>query len=157
MSAELALPARLLMGAGPTNPDPRVLRAMASGLVGQFDPVFTALMADAQDCLRQVFGTRNRATFPVPGTSRAGMEAGRGDERECREHSRPRTDDRPAAAAAGAATSFSSSRSLLEVDSGCEQHCEHAVAICRHCSTDTPATGSSPALHPLDHGTSMGG
>ena len=63
------------MGAGPTNPDPRVLRAMASGLVGQFDPVFTALMADAQDCLRQVFGTRNRATFPVPGTSRAGMEA----------------------------------------------------------------------------------
>jgi aspartate aminotransferase-like enzyme len=75
MSAELALPARLLMGAGPTNPDPRVLRAMASGLVGQFDPVFTALMADAQDCLRQVFGTRNRATFPVPGTSRAGMEA----------------------------------------------------------------------------------
>ena len=63
------------MGSGPTNPDPRVLRAMASGLVGQFDPAFTALMADAQDCLRQVFATRNRATFPVPGTSRAGMEA----------------------------------------------------------------------------------
>jgi (S)-ureidoglycine-glyoxylate aminotransferase len=75
MSADLALPARLLMGSGPTNPDPRVLRAMATGLVGQFDPAFTALMAETQDRLRQVFRTRNRSTFPVPGTSRAGMEA----------------------------------------------------------------------------------
>jgi (S)-ureidoglycine-glyoxylate aminotransferase len=48
---------------------------MATGLVGQFDPVFTALMAETQDRLRQVFRTRNRSTFPVPGTSRAGMEA----------------------------------------------------------------------------------
>ena len=32
-------------------------------------------MAEAQDVLRQVFGTRNRSTSPVPGTSRAGMEA----------------------------------------------------------------------------------
>ena len=63
------------MGSGPTNPDPRVLRAMATGLVGQFDPAFTALMAETQDRLRQVFRTRNRSTFPVPGTSRAGMEA----------------------------------------------------------------------------------
>jgi (S)-ureidoglycine-glyoxylate aminotransferase len=75
MSADLTLPARLLMGSGPTNPDPRVLRAMATGLVGQFDPAFTALMAETQDRLRQVFRTRNRSTFPVPGTSRAGMEA----------------------------------------------------------------------------------
>jgi (S)-ureidoglycine-glyoxylate aminotransferase len=75
MSAELALPPRLLMGSGPTNPDPRVLRAMATGLVGQFDPAFTALMGDTQELLRQVFRTRNRSTFPVPGTSRAGMEA----------------------------------------------------------------------------------
>jgi (S)-ureidoglycine-glyoxylate aminotransferase len=63
------------MGSGPTNPDPRVLRAMATGLVGQFDPAFTALMGDTQELLRQVFRTRNRSTFPVPGTSRAGMEA----------------------------------------------------------------------------------
>jgi aspartate aminotransferase-like enzyme len=75
MSADLALPARLLMGSGPTNPDPRVLRAMATGLVGQFDPAFTALMGETQELLRQVFRTRNRSTFPVPGTSRAGMEA----------------------------------------------------------------------------------
>jgi (S)-ureidoglycine---glyoxylate transaminase len=75
MSADLALPARLLMGSGPTNPDPRVLRAMATDLVGQFDPTFTALMSETQELLRQVLATRNRATFPVPGTSRAGMEA----------------------------------------------------------------------------------
>src|SRR5262245_52827907 len=75
MSAALALPTRLLMGSGPTNPDPRVLRAMATGLVGQFDPTFTALMGETQELLRQAFRTRNRATFPVPGTSRAGMEA----------------------------------------------------------------------------------
>jgi (S)-ureidoglycine-glyoxylate aminotransferase len=48
---------------------------MSTGLVGQFDPTFTALMAETQDLLRAVFRTRNRSTFPVPGTSRAGMEA----------------------------------------------------------------------------------
>ena len=63
------------MGSGPTNPEPRVLRAMATGLVGQFDPAFTALMGETQDRLRAVFRTCNRATFPVPGTGRAGMEA----------------------------------------------------------------------------------
>jgi (S)-ureidoglycine-glyoxylate aminotransferase len=75
MSADPALPARLLMGSGPTNPDPRVLRAMAATLVGQFDPTFSTIMAETQDRLRAVFRTRNRCTFPVPGTSRAGMEA----------------------------------------------------------------------------------
>jgi aspartate aminotransferase-like enzyme len=48
---------------------------MAAPLVGQFDPAFTALMAETQELLRQVLRTRNRATFPVSGTSRAGMEA----------------------------------------------------------------------------------
>jgi (S)-ureidoglycine-glyoxylate aminotransferase len=48
---------------------------MATPLVGQFDPAFTALMGDTQERLRRVFRTRNRATFPVSGTSRAGMEA----------------------------------------------------------------------------------
>src|SRR5262245_48683273 len=75
MSAESPLPVRLLMGSGPTNPDPRVLLAMAGGLVGQFDPAFTTLMSETQGLLRRVFRTRNQSTFPVPGTSRAGMEA----------------------------------------------------------------------------------
>ena len=32
-------------------------------------------MGETQELLRRAFRTRNRATFPVPGTSRAGMEA----------------------------------------------------------------------------------
>jgi (S)-ureidoglycine-glyoxylate aminotransferase len=48
---------------------------MAAPLVGQFDPSFTALMGETQELLRRAFQTRNRAAFPVPGTSRAGLEA----------------------------------------------------------------------------------
>ena len=33
---------RLLMGPGPINADPRVLRAMCAQLLGQFDPAVTA-------------------------------------------------------------------------------------------------------------------
>jgi aspartate aminotransferase-like enzyme len=75
LPGDLAMPARLLMGSGPSNPDPRVLRAMATALVGQFDPAFTRLMEETQDLLRRTFRTRNRYTFPVSATSRAGMEA----------------------------------------------------------------------------------
>ncbi len=71
----LDLPKRLLCGTGPTNPDPRVLRAMAAPLLGQFDPAFTAIMEDVMDLGRQVFRTSNARTFAVSGTGRAGMEA----------------------------------------------------------------------------------
>lgn len=37
-------PARLLMGPGPINADPRVLRAMSSQLIGQYDPAMTDYM-----------------------------------------------------------------------------------------------------------------
>ncbi|GCE76485.1 pyridoxal-phosphate-dependent aminotransferase family protein [Cellulomonas biazotea] len=68
-------PARLLMGPGPVNADPRVLRAMSAPLVGQFDPVMTGYMSETQELYRQVFATRNDATLLVDGTSRAGIEA----------------------------------------------------------------------------------
>ena len=48
---------------------------MATGLVGQFDPAFSTLMGETQELLRQVFRTRNRSTFPVPGTSRAAFRS----------------------------------------------------------------------------------
>ena len=35
---------RILLGPGPSMADPRVLRAMATPLLGQFDPEFTAIM-----------------------------------------------------------------------------------------------------------------
>src|SRR3954463_9748425 len=68
-------PARLLMGPGPVNGDPRVLRAMSAPLVGQYDPWMTATMAETQRLYRDVFVTANEATLLVDGTSRAGIEA----------------------------------------------------------------------------------
>jgi (S)-ureidoglycine---glyoxylate transaminase len=66
---------RLLMGPGPINVDPRVLRAMSAQMLGQFDPQFTRYMGDVMALYRQVFQTRNRWTFLVDGTARAGIEA----------------------------------------------------------------------------------
>lgn len=68
-------PSRLLMGPGPINADPRVLRAMSAQLVGQYDPAMTAYMAETQALYREVFQTANDATLLVDGTSRAGIEA----------------------------------------------------------------------------------
>ncbi|MGY4642371.1 (S)-ureidoglycine---glyoxylate transaminase [Cellulomonas sp. URHB0016] len=68
-------PPRLLMGPGPVNADPRVLRAMSAPLVGQFDPAMTGYMNETMELYRRVFATRNDATFLVDGTSRAGIEA----------------------------------------------------------------------------------
>jgi (S)-ureidoglycine-glyoxylate aminotransferase len=63
------------MGPGPINADPRVLRAMATPLLGQFDPVMTECMNDTMALYRQVFRTSNDATVLVDGTSRAAIEA----------------------------------------------------------------------------------
>lgn len=68
-------PQRLLMGPGPINADPRVLRAMSAQLVGQYDPAMTAYMNETMELYRGVFRTRNAATLVVDGTSRAGIEA----------------------------------------------------------------------------------
>jgi (S)-ureidoglycine-glyoxylate aminotransferase len=66
---------RILLGPGPTMADPRVLRAMATPLLGQFDPEFTAIMGEVMELSRFVFQTANARTFPVSGTGRAGLEA----------------------------------------------------------------------------------
>ncbi|MGJ8524553.1 (S)-ureidoglycine--glyoxylate transaminase [Halomonadaceae bacterium LMG 33818] len=68
-------PHRLLMGPGPINANPRVLRAMSAPLVGQYDPVMTEYMNQVMTLYRGVFNTNNQATFLVDGTSRAGIEA----------------------------------------------------------------------------------
>jgi (S)-ureidoglycine-glyoxylate aminotransferase len=72
---DLNPPARLLMGPGPINADPRVLRAMATPLVGQFDPSMTALMGETMALYREVFRTANRWTLLVDATARGGIEA----------------------------------------------------------------------------------
>ena len=75
MSSQIAPPPRLLMGPGPVNADPRVLRAMSAQLVGQYDPVMTGYMTETMGLLRGVLRTSNEQTLLVDGTSRAGIEA----------------------------------------------------------------------------------
>lgn len=72
---ELDIPARTLLGPGPSTVDPRVLRIMAAPLLGHLDPIFLELMDRTQVMLRQVFETQNPLTLAVPGTGSAGMEA----------------------------------------------------------------------------------
>ncbi|HKD00061.1 MAG TPA: alanine--glyoxylate aminotransferase family protein [Methylomirabilota bacterium] len=66
---------RVLLGPGPSMADPRVLRAMSTPLLGQFDPEFTEIMNEVMDLSRFAFQTANARAFPVPGTGRAGLEA----------------------------------------------------------------------------------
>lgn len=72
--AELATPLRTIMTPGPVEVDPRVLRAMSTPILGQFDPAFTQIMNEVMDMLRQVFQTKNQWAFPIDGTSRSGNE-----------------------------------------------------------------------------------
>src|SRR5262249_14105462 len=72
---DLNPPTRLLLGSGPSNPEPRVWRALAMPLIGQFDPAFTAIMDEVSELSRRVFRTGNRRAFPVSGSSRSGLEA----------------------------------------------------------------------------------
>jgi len=72
---QLNVPSRLLMGAGPANVHPRVLRAMATDVIGQMDPEMTACMDETMALYRQVFRTENRQTLLVNGSARAAIEA----------------------------------------------------------------------------------
>ena len=75
VTAELSPPARTLMGPGPSDVHPRVLRAMSTPLVGHLDPAFIEIMNEVQELLRYTFCTDNQWTIPVSGTGSASMEA----------------------------------------------------------------------------------
>ena len=66
---------RLLMGPGPVDVYPRVLGAMSSSMLGQFDPQFTEYMNEVMTLYRQIYRTDNHWTLLVNGTARAGIEA----------------------------------------------------------------------------------
>jgi (S)-ureidoglycine-glyoxylate aminotransferase len=66
---------RLLMGPGPVDVHPRILRALSMPMLGQFDPQFTGYMNQVMDLLRQVFRTENHWALLVNGTARSGIEA----------------------------------------------------------------------------------
>ena len=65
---------RLLLGPGPSNVSPDVLKVMATPLVGHLDPYFLEVMSDLQNMLKQVFQTENELTLAMSGTGSAGME-----------------------------------------------------------------------------------
>ncbi len=66
---------RVLMGPGPSDVPPRVLRAMSAPCIGHLDPYFLEIMDETQQLLRFLFQTENALTIPVSGTGSAGMEA----------------------------------------------------------------------------------
>jgi (S)-ureidoglycine---glyoxylate transaminase len=70
----LDVPRRLLMGSGPSNPEPRVLQAMAAPPLASDDPAFGRLLDDLHERIKSVFRTQSRG-LAVPGASRSGLEA----------------------------------------------------------------------------------
>ena len=66
---------RVLMGPGPSDVHPRVLKAMSTPLVGHLDPDFLTIMNETREMLREVFQTKNELTIALSGTGSAGMEA----------------------------------------------------------------------------------
>jgi alanine-glyoxylate transaminase/serine-glyoxylate transaminase/serine-pyruvate transaminase len=68
-------PIRTLMGPGPSDIHPQVLRAMSCPTVGHLDPYYLQLMNEMQEMLRAVFQTKNAMTMAVSATGSAGMES----------------------------------------------------------------------------------
>lgn len=66
---------RTLLGPGPSDVPPSVLRAMSLPTIGHLDPKFLDAMDHVRCMLRAVFGTKNQLTIPMSGTGSAGLEA----------------------------------------------------------------------------------
>lgn len=67
-------PSRILMGPGPSDAHPRVLKAMASPLIGHLDPAFVQMMDEVKAMVQQTLLTENNLTFVVSAPGSAGME-----------------------------------------------------------------------------------
>jgi (S)-ureidoglycine-glyoxylate aminotransferase len=63
------------MGSGPSNPEPRVLRAMSAPPLAADDPCTAVLLDDLERLLRYTFRGASATTVAVPGASRSGIEA----------------------------------------------------------------------------------
>jgi alanine-glyoxylate transaminase / serine-glyoxylate transaminase / serine-pyruvate transaminase len=66
---------RLLLGPGPCNVDPRILRVASAPQLGHIDPEFFAILEETAFLLRQVFQTKNEMTLCVSGSGFSGAEA----------------------------------------------------------------------------------
>ncbi len=66
---------RLLLGPGPCNVDPRILRIAAAPQLGHIDPEFFGILEETAQMLRWMFQTRNEMTLCVSGSGFSGAEA----------------------------------------------------------------------------------
>jgi len=62
------------MGPGPSDVHPKVLKAMATPLIGHLDPEFVTMMDEVKSMVQQTFLTKNKLTFVVSAPGSAGME-----------------------------------------------------------------------------------
>jgi alanine-glyoxylate transaminase / serine-glyoxylate transaminase / serine-pyruvate transaminase len=72
--ASSAVPARTLMGPGPSDMAPRVVKALGQPAIGHLDPAFVQMMEEIKVLLRYAFQTDNALTFAVSGPGSVGME-----------------------------------------------------------------------------------
>ena len=66
---------RILLGPGPSNVHPRVLKAMTLPILGHLDPQFFRVMDEVCEMLWEVFNTSNFMTVPLSSTGTGAMEA----------------------------------------------------------------------------------
>ena len=71
---ELNTSQRILMGPGPSDAHPRVLKAMSTPLIGHLDPEFLTVMDEIKTMTQATFQTQNNLTFTVSAPGSAGME-----------------------------------------------------------------------------------
>ncbi len=73
--APLVPPVRVLLGPGPSDVAPSVLRALAAPTFGHMDPATFEVMRELASMLRSIYETKNEWTLAVTGTGTSGMEA----------------------------------------------------------------------------------
>lgn len=67
-------PKRRLLGPGPSDIDPRVLKALSRHTIGHLDPEFVRMMDEVKQLTKYAFQTKNELTMIVSGPGSAGME-----------------------------------------------------------------------------------
>jgi len=74
MTSSFHPPARTLMGPGPSDVNPRILKAVSRPTIGHLDPAFISMMDELKTLLQFAFRTTNQLTIPVSAPGSAGME-----------------------------------------------------------------------------------
>lgn len=67
-------PVRILMGPGPSDVNPRILKALAGPTIGHLDPEFVRMMDEVKAMTQYAFQTTNELTMVVSAPGSAGME-----------------------------------------------------------------------------------